>query len=383
MSARKLNTRWMSTIRRICPDLPRTICKTLSAISLAMARARSSQMSRIALHLPRATATRTASALSKQRRIERFVANDRVDADEIAARFTLHTLQQVCRRKRVHLRLMLDETPNGEALRVLKLSLATHGRAIPLLWTTYRTDAPPQSVPELAQALLERFARVLGRLPCKRRPHKVVVTMTTDRGLAWPVLLDFCRARGWHFLMRVQGQTRIQLPDETQRRIDELVPQPGARFQAQAKAFKAAGWRPVYVCAHWPKESKQPWLLISSWPARTWLHAWYRRRMWQEESFRDEKSQGFHWQQSRIRDPDHAHRLLLALAVAQLWMISLGHYVQTHGLTRLFERKGRKELSIFQRGLRFFEYALANGLAIPTCLHLPRAPLPPPLASEP
>lgn len=372
-----LYERWLGTVQQICPGLRKTVCKSLAAISLGMVEAGSSVMSQIALCLPGASAKRVAQPRSNERRIQRFVANANICVDEISEKIALVALKQICARPGVHLQFGLDETPKGAHLRMLVLSVLIRKRAIPLLWKCYRTDAPPRPMPELAAGLLERMAHLLDSLPEERKPGGIEVTLLTDRGLAWPVFVDFCVQHDWHFLLRVQGQTRVRLPDGTECRADALVPEPGTEFHGQVEVFKNAGWKQAYICARWPADQDQPWLLISSWSARPRLDRVYRRRMWQEESFRDQKSSGFQFQQSRIRDPEHANRLLLVLVLAQLWATSLGHYVQTQGLRRLFERSNRKELSIFQRGLRFFRHARFHGLDIPTTLRLPPLRRPP------
>ena len=42
----------------------------------------------------------------------------------------------------------------------------------------------------------------------------------------------------------------------------------------------------------------------------------YARRNWQEQSFRDLKSGGWHWGDSRVRSPQHVANLLVLLALA-------------------------------------------------------------------
>ena len=56
----------------------------------------------------------------------------------------------------------------------------------------------------------------------------------------------------------------------------------------------------------------------------------YATRAWTEQLFRDEKGQGFHWEESRVSDPVHALRLVLLLALGTLLALSLG----TAGLKR-------------------------------------------------
>ncbi len=51
---------------------------------------------------------------------------------------------------------------------------------------------------------------------------------------------------------------------------------------------------------------------------------WYGFRSWIESSYRDVKSDGWQWQRTRLTDPERAERHWLAMAVATLWMVTLG-----------------------------------------------------------
>ena len=75
-------------------------------------------------------------------------------------------------------------------------------------------------------------------------------------------------------------------------------------------------------------------------------------------SFRDLKSGGWQWGQSRIRHPDHMERLLVLLSIAYAWMIALGSQAIARGLGQPLQRHAdgqlRRHLSVFKEGLSFF-----------------------------
>ena len=50
----------------------------------------------------------------------------------------------------------------------------------------------------------------------------------------------------------------------------------------------------------------------------------YGFRSWIESSYRDVKSDGWQWQRTRLTNPERAERHWLAMAVATLWMVTLG-----------------------------------------------------------
>lgn len=316
--------------------------KSLSGAAAAMIAAAHCQLSRMAL-----VNCGLAMVPSEERRWQRLVANPRMDAEELADQWAAATLADAGQ-----VTLILDETPNRDKLRAMKVSRQVQGRAIPVLWSCYKPDALPMSQDSLVMDLLERTARSL--------PPGAQPTLLADRGLSWPKVLDFCVRHGWHYVLRVQGQTRVQLADGRQMPVRNLVPKRGRTWCGPAQVFKKAGWRRTGVVAHWPTALEDPWLLITDLPANRLRCAQYRKRMRIELSFRDEKSSGFHWNQSRIRDPKHAMRLLLIMALATGFLIALGARLIRGGQHKRLERRARRILSVFQIGLRYVHYCLYN-----------------------
>jgi hypothetical protein len=86
--------------------------------------------------------------------------------------------------------------------------------------------------------------------------------------------------------------------------------------------------------------------------------------------FRDEKSQGFQWQRSRVTDPTHSLRLLVVMALATLLALSLGTWVLKTGRRSFLKATRRRLLSLFQLGLRWLRYALDHDQPLPCRLSL-------------
>jgi hypothetical protein len=328
------------------PHLDGHLRDTLAAATVAMMVASHCQLSRLAL-----VGVGRAKVPSRERRWQRLVANSRLVLKRTLNAWAHWMLADVG-----EVTLILDETPKGNRLRALKLSRQIRGRAIPLQWHCYRPAALPDAQDRLVLDLLRRGARAL--------PKGARVTLLCDRGLSWSAVLDFCVERGWHYVLRVQGQTRARLPDGREVSVAQLVTRPGQTWCGPVQVFKKAGWRACNLVAHWPAGIDQPWLLISDLPANRFRCQQYRKRMRIEESFRDEKSHGFQWQQSRIRDPEHAARLLLVMAMAMAELIHMGLRLIKTGKRHLLERRHRRTLSVFQLGLRYVQtLACAHGPA--------------------
>src|SRR5204863_8011423 len=92
-------------------------------------------------------------------------------------------------------------------------------RALPLAWACYRPDAPPQPLPRLVRSLLRQVRGCLSG-GCE-------VVVLADRGLAWPVVIDFCQESGWHYVLRLQHHIKIRFPDGSERSAGQLAPRGG------------------------------------------------------------------------------------------------------------------------------------------------------------
>src|SRR5581483_1940122 len=129
--------------------------------------------------------------------------------------------------------------------------------------------------------------------------------------------------------------------------------------------FKKGGWREATVTALRRDGQPEQWLLASDLPPGEARALEYAVRMHIEESFRDEKGQGWQWEQSRIRDLDRAERLLLVLHLASLWCLSCGAWAVATGRARQWVRLSRPEWSLFRIGWHWLRYALQHPDLVP------------------
>jgi len=350
---------WTEEVGRLVSGATVWQQRGLAVFSLGMAAAQRCGLARVATVVPG-----LATAPSTTRRFERLLANERLDVRRARGAIGAAVLEQA-RGQTVW--LALDETPQGHTvdgprLVMLALRLVYRERAIPLAWACYRPGEAPAPLPALVTTLVAEVAAWM--------PPRTRVVLMTDRGLSWPTLVDQCRRVGWSFLLRVQRQTRVQTPDGRTQAIGDLAPRPGARWQGHGCVFKDAGWRDVNVVAVWRRGNDRPWLLVTDLPP-TWNRCTdYRHRMDEEESFRDDKSSGFDWDHSRVRDPAHMERLLLVFQLAVCFVLAQGAFVLTHGFRPVLERPDRRSLSVFSLGLRWLDHARTHFLRLSPHLRL-------------
>lgn len=252
--------------------------------------------------------------------------------------------------------LILDETPNRNDLRCLRLTLAYRKRAVPLFCVCYAPGSPPTPMPDLIGGLAEQAAACL--------PAGAGVTLLADHGLA----ADSRRLRRTRLARLDPAPGPDPGPDRRRPGIHRrrVGPKPGASWHGPAEVFKKSGCRAATVAAGWLRDQDGPWLWVSDCDDGPRLFRRYAQRTWTEELFKDEKSSGFHWERSRVRDPEHAARQMIIIALATYMALALGSRVIEAGLRRFLVTGVRRTLSLFQIGLRWLRFCQYHDRPLPS-----------------
>ena len=100
-------------------------------------------------------------------------------------------------------------------------------------------------------------------------------------------------------------------------------------------------------------------MVLTNLPPQWSVLARYARRCWIAAGFRQDKSDGWDWAHSQVRDPARQGRLLLAMAWATLLVLSLGAAPAAAAVAALVARDHRPKPShprdsLFQLGLARF-----------------------------
>jgi hypothetical protein len=131
---------------------------------------------------------------------------------------------------------------------------------------------------------------------------------------------------GWHPFLRINcGGTFRPDPQATYRPLTSFVPQPGMRWRGTGTAFKSRQRQlrcTLWAC--WEEGYTAPWLILTALPPEVSAACWYGLRAWIEPGFKLTKRAGWQWQRARMTEPQRAARLWLAVALATLWLLSVG-----------------------------------------------------------
>lgn len=330
---------WFSEVEGRLPELSKPQAYVLALFSLGVAKTRQNAVSKVSEGL-----WDVGKADSVERRLQRFLGNPRLEAKACCQMWTRWVLRAWVSDR---LDMLVDETKLGDWLSVMVIGLAYRRRCIPLVWCCYQGQNRPCGQVEMVRTLMSWIAEVLpsGRVPL----------LQADRGIGTsPSLIRAVEGLGWHFLFRVQSTTRFRFPNGCQVALANLAKRGGPAWTAQGEVFKKAGWLPLTAHVVWKAAYDQPWCLLTNHPD---LQAsQYAIRAWHEHGFEDLKSRGWQWQDSLVRQPDHAHRLILVLALAYTWMLSLGTILDRldPSAQRLICRgRKRPRFGSFRRAVRY------------------------------
>lgn len=279
-----------------------------------------------------------------ERRLQRWLANPHIDIETCCRAWAEWVLSSLVDAKRII--LLVDLTKLSNRMDVLVVGLAYRKRCIPLAWHCLPGNQPwPKGQVDLIGELLEWIAGAV--------PEGQIPLVQADRGIgnSSGLMKAVCQM-GWHFLFRVNATTTLQLPQGQTTSLASLI-RPGQRWSGTGIIFP--GIHPLTVNVHllWRQSMDEPWCLVTNAPDLS--AQLYAVRVWQEEGLRDLKSGGWRWHRSLLRRPRHAARLLLVLALAYAWVISLGTRAVRLGkrCLRHLTRGHRRTYSIFRLGLRY------------------------------
>lgn len=268
--------------------------------------------------------------------------------------------------------LALDATQLSDRFVVLSVSVLYRGIGIPVAWHICPAHEKESWRPHWLRMLRQLRPAI---------PADWTVLVLTDRGLYARWLFRRIVRLGWHPFMRVNRGAKFR--PEGQRDwvwLSELVPQVGDRWSGRGVAFKdgRTGRLRCTLLAWWSEDHAEPWFILTDLAATTCRVEWYGLRAWCEQGFKCLKRGGWQWQSTRMTDPARAARLWLAMAVATLWVVSVGsdqedtpidelpNLVQPSPATASTPRRKRR-IRVFRRGMihLLVEFAMTSTLPMP------------------
>jgi hypothetical protein len=219
------------------------------------------------------------------------------------------------------LALAMDATTLGQRFVVLTISVVYRGCAIPVAWRVVEATRKGG----WKGHWLALFTQLQEGVPT----HWTVIVLA-DRGLYARWLYRHIVSIGWHPYLRInRGAKFCHSQHRTVKAnfhyLDTLVPHSDAQWSGQVVCFSDKGSRLKCTLLAWRGQGyEDPWFVLTDLPPHLADITWYGMRAWIECGFKDLKRGGWGWHQTKMQDPARACRLWLSVAVATLWVVSVG-----------------------------------------------------------
>jgi hypothetical protein len=318
------------------------LIKRISLLVSGLLQAESARRGHLVFAIERLKVT-SAEPPSIARRVARVLNDPRLDAQRLLP-FILTTplqtlLAQVIREHALSeatdpqhqqhfppLRVVVDESSKADEVHILVAGLPYQGIVIPLAIQVWKQNCPlaPNDYRANLTSLLASVEQII---PPVLRQH---ILLLADRAYGRPDFIDLLDALGWNWVIRIQGQTRIKLADQTCPQARSFVQHPGEVWCSGFKshslpqtlaAFKRSGWRACQFVATWAPESDEPWLLITNLAATKARFLDYASRWCVERTFLSWKSHGWDIESLQMSSPARLGRYLVAIAIATIWTL--------------------------------------------------------------
>jgi hypothetical protein len=347
MSINQLYHTSLQQLRQLRPSERITRVRTFAALMAGILQSKSVHLSHIALKIPA-----RAKELSITRRLERLLDNGALRVRGWYAPIARTWLESAARTTG-EVRLIVDTTKVSFAHQQLMVALAFHRRAIPIAWT-WRRGAKGHSSTRVQIAVLAYVRSLL--------PPNVPVVLVGDSEFEAGDLQAQLERWGWSYVLRQKPNNQVQRAEERSwQAFGNLVTRAGQSVWVGEARLTRKHARQVNVLAHWAEGEKEAWLLATNLPTRRAALRAYRRRMWLDELFGDLKGHGFDLEHSHLRHFARLSRLTLAVVLLYAWLVTTAVRLIKRGLRQQVDRHERRDLSIFQIGLRWIERCMKNG----------------------
>jgi Transposase DDE domain len=331
---------WHQHVKEFFHSLHGHQSKTLAMFVMGAIRAESIVLPKVAEALLEES---DAKASSLQRRLERFLSNEKIDPAKTWDQL-LETVMPFFRQ--APMQLVIDVTPYEEHAQVIYVGLLQHSRVLPLAWKVMPGQEKwEQGLWSCVEELFQRLAPHLQKAEC---------TIIGDSAFGCFAMVSLCVNYGWHYLFRICKEHTCEHWASSGRLLPtcpvaDLVSTPGKRFYGPIRLWQEDQIE-TNLSAYWQPGQEEALFVISDALAGPRRIGEYKRRWPVESTFEDLKSRGWDWEESHVRRLDRVDRMLLVLFLMLWWLAHLAASCIHQGKRDRYDRRDRRDKGIFRIG---------------------------------
>jgi hypothetical protein len=331
---------WQEQVKEFFAHLHGHQSKTLALFVVGVMKARSLVIPIVAEEL---LAESEAKASSIERRLERFLSNERIETEKTWDAVLTQLLPYF---RQGPVRLVIDLTSYEEHAQVIYIGLLQHSRVLPLVWKVMPGwQKWDQGLWDCIEEMFKRLAPHIGETDC---------TVLGDSAFGCSPMVALCQKYGWHYLFRICAHHTCQpyAPAGhlwSSRRVSGVVAKPGSRFYGGIRLWQEEPLE-TNLSAYWDPQEEEALLVISDRPAGGVRLREYRSRWRVESTFQDLKRRGWQWESCHVRRLDRIDRMLLVLFLAVWWLVHGAASCMHHGKRDRYDRHDRRDKSILRIG---------------------------------
>jgi hypothetical protein len=320
---------------------------TLAGLVSGIVGSRRTNLPDVAKHAPDRTKRE-----SRVKRFSRWVNNEGIEFETYFLPFAEAILACLAAWPLV---LVMDGSVVGRGGVTLMLSVVYQHRALPIAWIVIQ--GRKGHFPEDTHLALVKQVQAWV-------PETAQVIFLGDGEFDGTQLLATLNEWDWHSAGRTAKNAVLSIA-EAEFACQDLTVQRGEVWGISQVAFTQQAYGPVLAVAWWEEDEQEPVYLVSNLTYVNAVCRWYAKRFHIETLFSDQKSRGFH-----LSDPLRLSRLMIAAALAYLWMIFLGTLAVQEDWVKIIHRTDRCDLSLFQLGLALLEHFLNEERFIPVAFNV-------------
>jgi hypothetical protein len=342
---------WNQQVKEMFPNLHSKQQETLAFIVQAIIQSGNAVMQRVAEAAGEYLSSET-KIVSHERRLQRFVANDRMKVEGCWKEFQEKILP-FWQNKPVT--LVLDMTPYTKEATIVYLGILIQSRVLPVAWCVMpQQESWEEGQWEIVDRLFHQVAPYFSSDRC---------TLLADRGLSCLNVIKLCQKVGWHYVLRIKNEERFRRKirhwyhDWEQGK--QLIKKEGKSWYGKVLLWQEHQME-IHLSACWEPGYQEAWFLISDRKASHQRVREYALRMRVESTFQDQKSRGCMIECSRFTNRDHLNRWLFAVFLALWWIAHLGSSCIHHGHRERVDRKDRRDKGLLRIGRLWLKAILKN-----------------------